>query len=136
MLELAQQIGLLRVGTVAIDGTKLNANASKHRNVTYARAGELIEQLKLDIAELLQKAEAADVSPAEKETLPKEPARREALLEKLTAARAAIEQRARARAESQRPAYEEKVQAQAERRHGGRVASRPRRNRSRRSRSI
>jgi transposase len=135
VLELAQALGLLRLGTVAIDGTKLNANASKHRNVTYARAGELIEQLKLDIAELLQKAEAADVSPAEKETLPKELARREALLEKLTAAQAAIEQRARERAESQRPAYEEKVKAQAERRHGGAWPSRPRRNRSRRSRS-
>jgi transposase len=125
VLELAKEIGLLRVGTVAIDGTRLQANASKHRNVGYARAGELIEQLEGDIAELLQKAEAADTAPQEKEALPKELTRRQALLEKLTAARQAIEQRARDRAQSQMPAYEAKVKAQAERRHGGRVAQPP-----------
>ena len=125
VLELAKELGLLRVGTVAIDGTRVAANASKHRNVGYARAGELIEQLRLDIADLLQKAEAADLRPQEKEALPQALARREALLEKLTAARAAIEQRARERAQSQMPAYEAKVQAQAQRRHGGRVAQPP-----------
>ena len=113
VLELAKEIGLLRVGTVAIDGTRLQANASKHRNVGYARAGELIEQLKLDIGELMQKAEAADTTPLQKEALPQELARRQALLEKLTAARQAIEQRAQERAQKQLPAYEQKVQAQA-----------------------
>jgi transposase len=122
VLEMAKEIGVLRLGTVAIDGTRLHANASKHRNVGYARAGELIEQLKLDIAELMQKAETADTAPAEMEKLPAELTRRQALLEKLTAARAAIEQRAQERAQSQLPAYEAKVQAQAARRHGGRVA--------------
>jgi transposase len=125
VLELAKELGLLRLGTVAIDGTRLGANASKHRNVGYARAGELIEQLRLDIAELMQKAEAADTSPPEKEALPQALARREALLEKLQAARTAIEQRAQERAQSQMPAYEAKVQAQAARRHGGRVAQPP-----------
>ena len=126
VLELAKELGLLRLGTVALDGTKMLANASKHKNVGYARAGELIEQLQLDIAELLQKAEAADLSPQEQEKLPKELARREALLEKLTAARQALEQRAQAQAQRQMPAYEAKVQAQAQRRHGGRVAKPPR----------
>jgi transposase len=125
VLELAKELGLLRVGTVAIDGTRLAANASKHRNVGYARAGELVEQLQSDIAELLQKAESADTAAEEKQTLPAELKRRQTLLEKLTAARAAIEERAQARAESEKPAYEAKVQAQAERRHGGRVAQPP-----------
>jgi transposase len=125
VLELAKELGLLRLGTVAIDGTRLQANASKHRNVGYERAGELIEQLKLDIAELMQKAEAADTTPAQQETLPAELARRQALLEKLTAAREAIEQRAKEQAQKQMPAYEQKVKAQAERRHGGRVAKPP-----------
>lgn len=125
VLELAKELGLLRVGTVAIDGTRLSANASKHRNVGYARAGELIEQLEADIGELLAKAEAADTEPAERERLPEELTRRQTLLEKLTAAREAIEERARERAESQRPGYEAKVRAQAERRHGGRVAQPP-----------
>lgn len=125
VLELAKELGLLRVGAVAIDGTRLHAQASKHRNVGYARAGELIEQLQVDIADLLKKAEAADTSPQEKETLPKELTRRQTLLEKLTAARAALEQRARDRAQAQMPAYEAKVEAQAQRRRGGRVAQPP-----------
>lgn len=115
VLELAQQLGLLRVGTVAIDGTRLHANASKHRNVTYARAGELLELLKSDIEVLLAKAESADSAPAEKETLPAELARREALRAKLEAARAAIEERARGQAQREQAAYEEKVKARAER---------------------
>ena len=124
VLELAKELGLLRVGTVAVDGTRLQANGSKHRNVSYARAGELIELLQDDIAELLQKAEAADISPQEKNKLPKELARRQALLEKLTAARHAIEERAKERAQSQMPEYEAKVQAQAKRRRGS-LAKRP-----------
>lgn len=125
VLELAKELGLLRVGTVAIDGTRLAAQASKHRNVGYARAGELIALLQSDIAELLQKAEAADTGPQEQEKLPAELARRQTLLDKLTAAKAAIEERARERAQSQMPAYEAKVQAQAARRRGGRVAQPP-----------
>jgi len=125
VLELAKELGLLRVGTVAIDGTRLQANASKHRNVGYERAGALIEQLRLDIAELMQKAEAADTTPQEKEALPAALARRTVLLEKLEAARTALEKRAQERAQSQLPAYEAKVQAQATRRHGGRVAKPP-----------
>ena len=113
VLELARELGLLRVGTVAIDGTRLRANAGKHRNITYARAGELIELLKTDIAALLEKAENADVAPAEKETLPAQLARREALRDKLAAAREAIEERARQKAQSEQAAYEAKVQVRA-----------------------
>lgn len=113
VLELARELGLLRVGTVAIDGTRLRANAGKHRNITYARAGELIELLKSDIAALLGKAENADVAPAEKETLPAQLARREALRERLAAARAAIEERARQKAQSEPSAYEAKVAVRA-----------------------
>jgi hypothetical protein len=100
---------------VAIDGTRLRANASKHRNVTYARAGELIELLKSDIAELLEKAERADTSPEQKEALPEELARREKLREKLEAARTALEERARQRAQREQAAYEARVQARAQR---------------------
>lgn len=113
VLELAKELGLLCVGTVSIDGTRLAANASKHRNISYARAGELIELLKTDIAALLEKAESADTAGAEKETLPAELARREKLRERLEAARAAIEERARQRAQREQPAYEAKVQARA-----------------------
>ena len=46
ILMLAKELGVLNVGTVSTDGTKLNASASKHRSVSYQRAGELVEQLK------------------------------------------------------------------------------------------
>ena len=82
---------------------------------TYARAGELIEQLKADIGALLEKAERADTAPEQKQALPAELARREALREKLEAARAALEARARQQAQREQPAYEAKVQERAQR---------------------
>ncbi len=126
VLELAREIGLLRVGTVSVDGTRLAANASKHRNISYQRAGELVELLKADVAELLARAESADGEPQPKEGLPEELARREKLREKLEAARAQIEERVRQKAQSEQAAYEAKVQARAERhgRHKG-VAPQP-----------
>ncbi len=49
--------------TVSIDGTKIAANASKHAAVSYARAGEQIAQLELEVEQLLAKAEQADATP-------------------------------------------------------------------------
>jgi hypothetical protein len=60
VLKLAGELKLLKLGTLAIDGTHLRANASKDRNLTYARACQLEERLKADIQELLAKAESAD----------------------------------------------------------------------------
>lgn len=101
--------GLLRLGTVAIDGTKIDANASKIRSVRYDRAGELREKLKADIAALTAKAEAADAENApDPQALPAEIARREALAAKLDAACTRLEAEARAEAEATRPAYEVK----------------------------
>ncbi len=57
---LAKELKLVKVGVVSFDGTKIDANASKHRSVRYDRAGELIDQLKLDIADPMERAEAAD----------------------------------------------------------------------------
>ena len=60
VLLLAKELKLVKVGVVSVDGSKFDANASKHRAVTYQRAGELIDQLKLEIADLMGRAEAAD----------------------------------------------------------------------------
>ena len=57
---LAKELKLLRVGLVSVDGSKFKANASKHRSVTYERAGALIAQLEGEIVALLGRAEAAD----------------------------------------------------------------------------
>jgi hypothetical protein len=109
VLLLAREAGLLRLGTVALDGTKLDANASKIRSVRYDRAKELRQKLAADIAELTARAEAADAeAQPDPRALPAEIARREALKAKLDAACARLEEQARAEAEAARPAYEAK----------------------------
>jgi transposase len=111
VLLLARESGLLRLGTVSIDGTKMDANASKIRSVRYDRARALREKLAADIAELTAKAEAADAEDEDPQALPAEIARREALKEKLDAACARLEAEAKAQAEAERPQYEEKKAA-------------------------
>jgi transposase len=109
VLLLARESGLLRLGTVAIDGTKLDANASKIRSVRYDRAKELRAKLAADIAELTARAETADAeAQPDPQALPAEIARREALKAKLDAACARLEDQARAEAEAARPQYEAK----------------------------
>ena len=99
---------------MSVDGSQFAANASKHRSVRYDRAGELIEQLRLEIAALMERAEAADAGAAEEpQALPREIARREALCARLDAARRRLEARAKARAAAERAAYEAKVAARA-----------------------
>jgi transposase len=112
VLLLARESGLLRLGTVAIDGTKLDANASKIRSVRYDRAKELRTRLAADIAELTTRAEAADAEgQLDPQALPAEIARREALKAKLDAACARLEEQARSEAEAARPDYEAKKAA-------------------------
>ena len=117
VLLLAKELKLVKVGLVSVDGSKFEASASKHRSVTYERAGELIDQLKLDIADLMERAAAADgEGEDDPQALPKEIARRrEALCDRLDAARRHLEARAKARAEAERADYEAKVAARATR---------------------
>src|SRR3954464_9104317 len=76
VLLLARESGLLRLGTVSIDGTKIDANASKIRSVRYDRAQELRARLAADIAALTAQAEAADAADQDPQALPEELARR------------------------------------------------------------
>jgi transposase len=62
VLLLAKELKLLKLGVVSVDGSKIDANASKRRSVTYRRAGELVDQLTLEIADLMARAEKADAS--------------------------------------------------------------------------
>lgn len=111
VLLLARESGLLRLGTVSIDGTKLDANASKIRSVRYDRAQALRAKLAADIAQLTETAEAADAEGIDAQALPAEIARRAALKEKLDAACARLEADAKAEAEAQRPDYAAKKAA-------------------------
>jgi transposase len=122
VLALAAELRLLKVGnlTIATDGTKLLANASKHAAVSYHRAGAQIELLEQEVATLLQKAEDADSAPLQDGlSIPAEIARRRERLVKLQAARVVIEQRAREQAAAERPAYEQKAAARAARQARG-----------------
>jgi transposase len=111
VLLLARESGLLRLGTVSIDGTKIDANASKIRSVRYDRAKQLRAKLAADIADLTARAETADAADHDPQALPAELARREALKAKLDAAGARLEAEARAEAEAARPTYEAKKAA-------------------------
>ena len=111
ILLMARQAGLLRVGTVSVDGTKIDANASKVRSVRYDRANELRARLAADIAHLSTQAEAADAEGHDPQALPRDLARRETLKAKLDAACERMEAEARAEADAARPAYEAKKAA-------------------------
>src|SRR5690606_26112204 len=106
VLELARELKLLKVGTISVDGTKIDANANKHKSVRYDRACELREQLKLEIADLMTKAETADAKgEADPQALPAEIAHRQALTTKLDAACARLEKQAKTQAEAERADY-------------------------------
>jgi len=111
VLLLARGCGLLRLGTVSIDGTKIDANASQIRSVSYDRARALRAKLAADIAELTARGEAADAQAADPQALPAEIARREALRTKLDAAGARIEAEAREQAAAAQLEYEAKKAA-------------------------
>lgn len=102
VLLYARELGFLKVGTVAMDGTKVRANASKHRAVSYKRAGEIEKKLRQEVKRLMALAEQADQTPvAEGIDIPKEIARREDRIKRLEEARRAIrERRAKEAAES------------------------------------
>lgn len=111
VLETAAEMKVLkRVGNVAIDGSKVMANASKHSAVSYQRAGEMITELELEVERLLKKAEETDASAAPSGLdIPAEIMLRQKRLERLKEARAVIEQRAKERAQKQRAEYEAKL---------------------------
>lgn len=128
VLAMARELKFLKVGqiTVAADGTKVLANASKHAAVSYERAGEMILQLEGEVKQLLEKAEKADSTPlADGLSIPEEIARRAQRKAALEKARAVIEQRASERAQGERAEYEQKVAARAAKKaRGERVGGR------------
>src|SRR5712675_1174760 len=112
VLALAREMGMLKMGTVALDGTKIHANASRHSAVSYEHAGKIEAQLKAEVAALLARAEAADKADVpDGMSIPEELARREDRLAKLAEARAKIEARAKARYEREKAEHEAKLAA-------------------------
>jgi len=110
ILMIARQMGVLKLGKVSLDGSKIKANASRHRALSYGHACKLEAQLKAEVAELLKKAEAADRSDLpDGLSIPEELGRREKRLAAIAAAKAEIERRASERHAREQAAYEEKI---------------------------
>ncbi|NMC74498.1 MAG: transposase, partial [Geobacteraceae bacterium] len=115
ILLIAQQMKLLKLGSVSLDGSKIKANASKHKALSYEHAGKLEAQLKAEVAELLKKAEAADRSDVpDGMSIPEELEHREKRLSAIAAAKAEIERRAAERHAREQKEHEEKLARRAE----------------------
>lgn len=115
-LLLARESGLLKLGTVALDGTKIHANASRHNALSYEHAGKIEAQLKGEVAELLALAAAADQAEVpDGMSIPQELARREDRVARLAEAKAKIAARATARLAREQAEYEAKIKAREER---------------------
>ena len=106
VLHLCQKAGLVRLGHVAMDGTKLRANASKHKAMSYGRMKEKLPELEAQVAEMLAEAEAVDTAEDAQygkgrrgDELPEELRFRQRRLEKIRQAKEALEAEARAEAQ-------------------------------------
>ena len=115
----AQEMGVLKVGNISIDGTKVHADASKSKAVSYKRLLEIEAKLKQEVAELFALAEAADKSALpEGMDLPQEIARREDRLKRLAEAKIVLEARAAEKQAFEEAEYQAKLrerEAQQER---------------------
>ncbi len=97
VVKLAREMGLVKLGTVAIDGTKIKANASRHKAMSYERMQQAEVELKAQIDALLERAKSTDAAEADEPELdiPAEIERREVRLQAITEARQRLEQRQR-----------------------------------------
>lgn len=109
VLQLCQKAGLVKLGHIALDGTKVKANASRHKAMSYGRMKQEEKRLKQEIHQLLSKAEAVDQQEDKEygadhrgDELPKELARRESRLKRIQQAKKALEVEAKAAADQAR----------------------------------
>ena len=121
-LQLCEAAGLVKLGHVALDGTKIKANASKHKAMSYERMCAKEQQLEDEVARLLEQAQQVDAAEDAEygkgrrgDELPAELARRETRLRKIREAKAALEAQARAQAEQAAEEAREKLAERARR---------------------
>jgi transposase len=134
VLRLCQRAGLVKLGHVALDGTKIKANASKHKAMSYGRMEEAEKKLEAEVEALLAEAARVDAEEDGKygkgkrgDELPAELARRESRLAKIREAKAALEQEARAAAEQKQAEVEARLQEREkqEQERGRKLGGRP-----------
>jgi hypothetical protein len=114
VLRITLAAGMIKLGRVALDGSKVKANASKHKAMTYARMKETERRLRQEVRQLLEQAEAVDAEEDARygrdrrgDELPAELARRETRIQRIREAKRALEERARAEAENEGESREE-----------------------------
>ena len=134
VLKLCRKAGLVKLGRVAIDGTKVKANASKHKAMSYGRMVEKEQELRREIAEMLARAEAMDREDDERygpdcsgDELPEELRRREGRLKKIREAKAALEEEAKEQATQEAEAAKARTaeRTREEQRRGRRFGGKP-----------
>ena len=107
---IAKETGLLKVGKVSLDGTKVKANASKHKALSYAHAVKLQKQLEAEVKTLMEKAKEADtVNENDGMSIPDEIARRKDRIAVIKEAKEKIEARAAQRYEKEKAFHDEKM---------------------------
>jgi transposase len=115
ILLVAKAMGMLKVGNVNIDGTKVQASASKHKAMSYQYIEQLEKSLEEEVSALLKLAEQTDLQEDEQGLdIPEELSRREDRLAKIRQAKAVLQQRAKERYEAEKAEYDAKVKARAE----------------------
>ena len=130
ILELAAELGALRLGTVSLDGSKMQGNASKHKAMSWGHANKLERQLQGEVEKLLKRAEEADQNAEQEQQeldIPEELKRREERLAGIREAQEKITERAQERHERERAEYEEKLKRRQEReaKTGKKMGGRP-----------
>ena len=112
VLCIARQMKLLKLGTIALDGTKIHANASRHSALSYGHAQKIEAQLETEVKQLLTRAEAADQEPLpEGLSIPEELSRREERLAAIRQAKEQIEVRAAERDAQEKADFDAKIKA-------------------------
>ncbi len=109
ILLLARTMGFLNLGKISLDGSKVQANASKHNALRWGHASELEQQLKAEVARLMEMAAAADAEVPEGMNIPEELKRREDRLKAIAEAKAKLEARAAERHAAEKAEYEAKM---------------------------
>jgi len=132
VLRLCQKAGLVKLGHVALDSTKVKANASKHKSMTYGRMQKKVDQLQDEVKQLLAKASATDADEDARygkgkrcDELPRELRFKQSRLQKIREAMQALEDEARAEHPAKEAEYKAKQKAHRNRKGRGRRPKSP-----------
>jgi transposase len=113
ILLIASEMGILKLGSVSLDGTKIKANASKHKALSYEYACKLEDKLQQEIVFLMAKARESDNSENNDINIPEELQRREDRLKNIITAKATIEKRRKVRYEQEKREYDANLEERA-----------------------